>query len=189
MGYVKQPQNQPKKHHFFAQFHLKAWAEGADGKLPTYQRVADNTIKLLRFLPEDTGFETRLYTLEDVPEEDRQKIETDFFAKHVDNHGAQVYRKIIANEQMTAEERARWVRYVMAQRARTPDVMKHVKHMVDRGIHELCEEHKHLYEVARANDGGDNLPLSVHELFGQAFSGWGKNLEGRAGRWDRKGFP
>lgn len=166
--------NQPKKHHFFAQFHLSAWA-GKDGRIPTYQRVQDGTIKLLQLLPENTGFETRLYTLEDVPEEERQKIEDEFFARHVDNHGAQVYQKIIAQEQLTSDERARWVRYLMAQRARTPDMVKRVKGMVDQGIRELCEEHKELYAIARANSA-EELPESVLDWFDQEFPGQRKNL-------------
>lgn len=37
--------NESKKHHFFARFHLKVWAEASDGKIPTCQRVGGNTIK------------------------------------------------------------------------------------------------------------------------------------------------
>lgn len=167
--------SEPKRHHFFAQFHLAAWAE-KDGRIPTYQRVQDGTLKLIRLLPNETGFENKLYSLEEVPAEERQKIETEFFAKHVDNHGAQVYQKIVAQEQLAPDERARWVRYVMAQRARTPDMVKHVKGMVDRGICELCEEHKDLYQIARANSGGENLPATVHEWFDLEFPGRRKNL-------------
>lgn len=166
--------SEPKKHHFFAQFHLAAWAN-KDGRIPTYQRVQDGTIKLLHLRPSETGFENRLYSLEDVPQEERQKIEKEFFAKHVDNHAAHVYQKIIAQEQLTQDERARWVRYLIAQRARTPDMVKHVKGMVDQGIRELCEEYKGLYAIARKNTEGE-YPESVHEWFDLEFPGRRKNL-------------
>jgi hypothetical protein len=136
--------------------------------------VQDGTIKLLQFLPENTGFETRLYSLEDVPEAERQKIETEFFAKHVDNHGAQVYQKIIAEEQLTQDERARWVRYLIAQRARTPDVVRMIKDRWEKGIRDICEEQKDLYELARQNTEGE-FPASVHEWYDQKHPGARKN--------------
>ena len=94
----------------------------------------------------------------------------------MDNHGAITYQKIIANEQLSQDERARWVRYLMAQRARTPDMVKHVKGMIEQGIRELCEEYKDLYQIARANSGEDNLPATVHEWFDLEFPGKRKNL-------------
>lgn len=42
--------SEPKKRHFFAQFHLATWAE-QDGRIPTYQRVGDGSINLLQFSP------------------------------------------------------------------------------------------------------------------------------------------
>ncbi|NJO34067.1 MAG: DUF4238 domain-containing protein [Rhodospirillales bacterium] len=155
--------NGPKAHHFFAQFHLGAWAEKSDGKIPTY-KMQDGAIRFSRRNPKGTGFEYKLYSLEDVPPEEREKIETEFFNRHVDNNAAPVYQKILAQGQLSPDERARWVRYLMAQRARTPDMVKHVKDMVDRGIHELCEEHNDRYQIARANSKGP-LPATVHEWF------------------------
>ena len=116
-----------------------------------------------------------LYALEQVPPEERGKLEEEFFSEHIDNNAAPAYRKIVANEQLTPDERAWWVRYLMAQRGRTPDVVKRVKAQVDQGIRELCEEHKDKYLIARGNSD-EELPESVLDWFDQEFPGKRKNL-------------
>src|ERR1043165_1087363 len=95
----------PKDHHFFAQFHLEAWAEKPDGKIPTY-KMQDGAIRFSRRHPKGTGFEPHLYSLEDVLPEERGRIEIEFFGKYIDNNAAPVYQKIIADEQLTQDERA-----------------------------------------------------------------------------------
>lgn len=165
----------PKAHHFFAQFHLKAWAEQSDGRIPTYQRIKDGTLKLIPFLPTETGCENQLYALEQVPPEERGKLETEFFSEHIDNNAAPAYQKIVANEQLTPHECAWWVRYLMAQRARTPDMVKRVKAQVDHGIRTFCQEYADKYEIARGNSD-EELPESVLEWFDQAFPGKRQNL-------------
>ena len=64
--------NGPKRHHFFAKFHLAAWAEKSDGRIPTY-KMAHGAIRLSRRYPKGTGFEYKLYSLEDVPPEEEER--------------------------------------------------------------------------------------------------------------------
>jgi len=144
---------------------LRAWME-ADERIPTYQRVNDDTIKLLRHGPDDTGFERHLYSLDDVSPEQRARIEKKFFGEFVDDLAAKVYRKIVETDplELTFEERKTWARYLMAQRARTPGIVKHIRKITNERIRDLLIRNNDRYMIARDNDGGE-LPETALEWF------------------------
>lgn len=105
--------SEPIKHHYFPQFHLKAWADSA-GKIPTFMKMKDGGIQQISFAPTATAYENRLYSYEKVLLKQQQAVEKLYFAKEVDDRAAEVYRKLLAGEVLTSEDREVWARYLVA---------------------------------------------------------------------------
>lgn len=113
-------QNVPRRHHYIPQFYTKQWLAN-DGCLCEISRPDGKTTKPRRTSPKGTGYEYDLYRLQHVKEELSQHTEASFF-KIVDNDGARALRKLQPGlvDQLTADERADWARFVLSLMIRTP---------------------------------------------------------------------
>ena len=88
------------------------------------------------------------------------------------------YRKLIDEGPiaLTSEERIVWTRYLMAQRARTPAIVKHIRNATNKSIrHFLMEQQNETYLAIRRNIRG-NLPPSALEWFDQKWPGRRANM-------------
>jgi len=74
--------NEPINHHYLPVFYLKQWC-GDDGKVVRYYRpyreVVPSTV-----IPDNTGYEPNLYTLEGFPTDLRASIETHYMGPEID---------------------------------------------------------------------------------------------------------
>jgi len=85
----------PKKHHYVPQFLLKRWANN-EGLVPVFRRCEDGVIRPTTTAPKGTAFVEFLYSLDGVPDDQRQIIESKFFAEQVDSKGSVVLDKMLA---------------------------------------------------------------------------------------------
>jgi Protein of unknown function (DUF4238) len=102
--------NQPINHHYLPVFYLKQWC-GADGKVARYYRPYRDVVASAR-IPENTGYEPNLNTLEGFPTELRASIETHYMGPVIDtpaydalalaSRGRSTHHKVIASSIMLA---------------------------------------------------------------------------------------
>lgn len=70
----------PKKHHFNPVFYLREWCDDTTGQLIEYSRPYRNVIAEPRY-PTATGYERFLYTMEGLPDDQKQTIEKNYMAR------------------------------------------------------------------------------------------------------------
>ena len=112
---------EPIKHHFSPVFYLRGWCDSATGQLIQYSRPYRDVIAEPRS-PKATGFEPFLYTMNGVPEHQKQTIEKDYMAAKVDDPAARALRVLLGTNTsaLTEELRAAWTRFMLAALHRWP---------------------------------------------------------------------
>jgi hypothetical protein len=110
----------PKKHHFSPVFYLKGWCD-TNSKIIEYSRPYKGTVGKC-VSPDYTGFKELLYTLDGVPEEQKQDIEKKYMSL-VDGRGATALNVLIQRDadKLTDNVRADWTRFLLACQYRGPD--------------------------------------------------------------------
>lgn len=149
------PQQIPVRHHFIPELYLRGWV-GKDGELGVVQNF-DGRIHRSRCAPKTTGFEYHLYSYtEDVPIEDRAKIETDFFSR-LDNEGAKIVAKIINNEELERGERILFAQFLSSMKIRNPKSIKELKEEASETFIKELKGGQADYEACK--DGNDPATL------------------------------
>lgn len=113
-------QNPSWRHHYIPVFYLKQWT-GSDGRLVQYSRPFRDIVARNRVSPKQTGFEDRLNELADLPEPDRQRLETHFYSP-VDSSAALVMHALQAGRtEFNQRERLGWSRFLTSLIVRNPE--------------------------------------------------------------------
>ena len=109
------------KHHFSPVFYLRGWCDSTTGQLIEYSRPYRDVIAR-PVHPTATGYERFLYTMEGLPDEQKQTIEKDYMAAKVDNPAARALRVLLGTDTSALTEplRAAWTRFMMASLHRRP---------------------------------------------------------------------
>jgi hypothetical protein len=112
---------EPIKHHFLPVFYLRGWCDSATGQLIQYSRPYRDVIAEPRS-PKATGFEPFLYTMEGLPDAQKQTIEKDYMAAKVDDPAARALRVLLGTNTsaLTESLRAAWTRFMLASLHRRP---------------------------------------------------------------------
>src|SRR6266852_9602890 len=116
-----------QNNHYVPKSYYAPWCD-KDSRM-TYFHWVDDRFLCDRTSPRSAAKARDLYTLVGAPEEHMTAVETEFFTPHIDNPGARILRVIIeiGVEALMVEQRHMWVRYLMALRARTPEVIESVR--------------------------------------------------------------
>jgi hypothetical protein len=99
--------SEPTDHHYLPQFFLKRWAR-SDGRVCSWKRLSRNKVAMTPVAPKHTAYEPRLYSIENVPENEAQTIERKFFAK-IDSDAANILQfieTIPKNDAWNSEQRS-----------------------------------------------------------------------------------
>jgi hypothetical protein len=111
----------PIKHHFSPVFYLRGWCDSTTGKLTAYSRPYKDVIAK-PVHPAATGYELFLYTMEGLPDDQKQMIEKDYMAPKVDNPAAKALRVLLGTDTnaLTEALRGAWTRFMIASLLRRP---------------------------------------------------------------------
>ncbi len=106
---------EPIKHHFSPVFYLRGWCDSTASQLIQYSRTYRDVIAGPRSA-KATGFEPLLYTMNGVPDDQKQTIEKDYMAAKVDDPGARALRVLLGinTSALTEGLRAAWTRFMLA---------------------------------------------------------------------------
>jgi hypothetical protein len=121
----------PKRQHFLPQFYLEGFIK--DGRLAVYDRVT-NEVRVQQ--PVNTGVIGHFYTLED--EEGRKRYELEHVLSECEGKASQVIKKLIAREDITADERADLAIFIALAAFRTPDIIDSIKGFFSDSLRRLA---------------------------------------------------
>lgn len=160
-----------KKHHYIPKCYLKAWT-GADGLLCEYRRPFKDIAHKRRH-PSETGWLDKLYSVDTLPADQNDLIETVFFAR-VDQSAADVLAKFLKGEtELTQDQRSGWSRFLMSLLHRHPAQIKRLwkmsgeKYQAEMAdLKDVYEEKKGLNDPATFEEFVETMgPSAVGELF------------------------
>lgn len=158
--------SRPIRHHYVPQFYLTAWCTdrgGSEGKRLWVVRNYGGKIKYVTRAPKAVGFQDHLYSFtDDLPEEDKAKLETEFF-QPLDTRGSDLVAKLIADQRLDAEERILWAKFLVAMRLRTPKNIAVVKETGRKAFFEEIGSGQAEWEKIR-DDGDPESVLDYVEL-------------------------
>ncbi|HEY4084149.1 MAG TPA: DUF4238 domain-containing protein [Burkholderiaceae bacterium] len=151
-------------HHFVPAAYLARWAtvtEGSPAKRVVYFHWANGRLLHSRISPKRAASQPGLYTRRHAPEGARQQIETEFFTPLVDNPGAQIIEKLVQGlDDLTGDERRAFALYLLSQRFRVPSYVEHLRAEASRGMHDIVEKTRAIYEEIRKPED----PAALEEL-------------------------
>ncbi|MGH9806499.1 MAG: DUF4238 domain-containing protein, partial [Terriglobia bacterium] len=112
---------EPIKHHFSPVFYLRGWCDSTTGKLIEYSRPYEDVIAR-PVHPAATGYARSLYTMEGLPDDQKQTIEKDYMAAKVDDPAAKALRVLLGTNTnaLTEEMRRAWTRFLLVSLHRRP---------------------------------------------------------------------
>lgn len=159
-----------QKNHYVPEAYFKPWCSFSDGKL-VYFHWAGERFLVNRANPRSIANEYLLYALDGAPTEHHVALETRYFTPHVDDPGAVVLQTIIATgiSALTTDQRHLWVRYLMALRARTPEVIAQVKNTGKEMLQQELRRDPHEYEAVKIPGAPDLLEDCVASWYRDGF--------------------
>jgi hypothetical protein len=155
--------SRPLDHHHLPVFYLSGWCD-PNGKIVRYWRPNAREVKPSTIAPKNTGFEPHLYSLDGYPEDQRQVIEEQFFARVIDDPAAHALKALIEHSpsRLTDDMRVAWTRFLMAARVRSPEMIKKLQSEGRRDMEEALLRDPHEYEAVR-REGGPSTLLELAE--------------------------
>lgn len=114
--------NEPIDHHYLPVFYLKQWC--VDGKVVRYYRPY-RAVVAKPLIPENTGFEPNLYTLDGFPVELRYSIETHYTGPVIDTPASKALELLLAGGLPTLSDAMKraWARFLMSLALRNPETL------------------------------------------------------------------
>jgi uncharacterized protein DUF4238 len=119
---------EPHDHHFIPSFYLSQWAT-ADEKLIEFKRVYNNKLVAKPVGPDATGFEIDLYEVKDLPPEQRQYLEKEWF-NYLDRTAFEALTDHLNGKPATSwdnEHVNAWSRFVFGLHFRHPHAMPELR--------------------------------------------------------------
>jgi hypothetical protein len=152
-------------HHYVPQFLLRQWCT-QDGCLTVYRRPRDQVVTSRRN-PKGTGYETNLYSLDQVPSAGKHVIEKNFMTPGIDTPASLVAAKILAGgfEKLSSDERSDFSRFILSLRARHPDAVALVKEVGHKALITELERDPEEYDALRE----PTSPPTLKEMMDKAF--------------------
>ncbi len=122
----------PISHHFAPVFYMSPWA--VDHRVMRYHRPHGPAVAS-RIAPKHTGYEDYLYTLQGVPPEQQQWLETYFFSP-VDSRAAIAHQLMLDGKlnRMTNDHRVNWARFMMSMQLRGPFSLGEVQRLAEQNM-------------------------------------------------------
>ena len=116
----------PRDHHFIPAFYLKQWV-GADGKLEQFSKPRDRVV-VRRLSPDATGYQTDLYAFPELPREQAQFLESEYF-QYADDMGYKALEAHLTGRPLpwSAELVSAWSRFLVGVHLRHPDAIPELR--------------------------------------------------------------
>lgn len=154
------------KNHYVPESYFKPWCSFNDGKLTYFHWVGERFL-VNRANPRSIANEHLLYALDGASTEHHVALETRYFTPHVDDPGSVVLQAIIARgiNALTMDQRHIWVRYLMALRARTPEIIAQVKTVGKEMLQQELRRDVDEYEAIKIQGAPDSLEDCVTSWF------------------------
>ncbi len=143
-------QNPPCRHHYIPEFYLKQWADKEGrGQLVEYSKPWRDIVKPKRVYPKQTGFEDRLNELAGLPEDVRQRLETQFYSP-VDSAAATVLKALKEGQRkFNDREREAWSRFLTSLIVRNPENIRAATARLNESMTKFNAAAEKLYKAAR----------------------------------------
>ncbi|WP_027058636.1 DUF4238 domain-containing protein [Mesorhizobium loti] len=110
--------NPPIKHHFLPVFYLKRWAQ-TDGRLIEFSKPFGNQVKPKRVHPEGTGYISRLYAIQGLPDEVSHEMEREFLSP-IDSKAADALKTMLEGGEFSVAQRLAWSGFLATLLSRMP---------------------------------------------------------------------
>ena len=164
--------SEPVVHHYVPKFYFKPWCD-ANGEMVCYRRVHGGKVVVRRLVPDATAHEPHLNSLVDMPPERTADFEKDL-ARHVDAPGAKAIQQVISGDgKLTDAEFNYLIRFILALRYRTPEVIRHLRHDTPSSFREMIENAQDEYGQIRQ---GNDPPTSLEFLDKHKHPSYLKNI-------------
>ncbi len=142
----------PKKHHYIPQFYLSKWISDENEKFQ-YHYWIENRFISSRISAKNTAFEHYLYSLENVPKEQKQAIEK-FLNNNIDAPAAIAMNEILSDGiiNLTEEMYFNWAKFLISLRYRGSRFIKKVRLEGIEAMEKILVESQEEYESLKGPD-------------------------------------
>jgi hypothetical protein len=108
-----------------------------------------------------------LYTLHGAPTKKASIIETNFFTPLIDEPGALIHQALLAGStaSLSPKERHQWVRYLMALRVRTPEIIEKVRKLGSEEVRDALRQNPDEYEAIKPVGAPSTLEECIEPWF------------------------
>lgn len=152
-----------ERHHYVPQFYLNAWCtpdgQAQGERLYRFQWKRDRFL-VERAHPRSSGALDRLYSLDSVPPNEQQRIEKEFLAEVIDAPAGMVLNKMRTagrGHDLSARERHVWTRFLMAQRIRSPEIVRLLDEQGPSTLREVLAANPEEYEALKEGENPETL--------------------------------
>lgn len=146
----------PLKHHFLPVFYLKQWVNDSNGLLTEYSKPYGNLVKARRKHPEATGYITRLYAAEGLPDNLANEMERDFFSP-VDSQAADALWVMLSRGEVSQSQRTAWAKFVVSLMCRMPEDVRLSKEMIVELARSISPLLRPFYDASRNHEENDRF--------------------------------
>ncbi len=151
--------------HFVPASYFRPWC-GPDGKLVYFKWHGDRFLSD-RANPKYIAREPHLYALHGAPMKKASIIETKFFTPLIDEPGASIHQALLtgSTNSLSPEKRHQWVRYLMALRVRTPEVIEKVRKLGSERVRFELSQSQDEYDAIKPNGAPSTMEECIEPWF------------------------
>ena len=159
--------NEPIDHHYLPVFYLKQWC-GDDGKVVRYYRPYRKVVPS-PVIPENTGYEPNLYSLEGFPPDLRVLVETHYMGPEIDQPASEVLSLLLSFKLPTIDAIKRaWARFLMSLALRNPQTLAALKADMRHQLIAQLRIKPEVQEEYRASGDPRDIVAWLGDLFPQS---------------------
>ncbi|MCV3206916.1 DUF4238 domain-containing protein [Mesorhizobium sp. YC-39] len=157
---------QPIKHHFLPVFYLKRWAQ-TDGRLVEFSKPFGNEVKPKRVHPEGTGYISRLYAIQGLPDEVAHEMEREFLSP-IDSRAADALNTMLDGGEFSTTQRLAWAGFLATLLSRMPSDIKTLHESITELFSTIVPGFESIFQALKPENEVRTFEQMTEELLAKA---------------------
>ncbi|PBB66591.1 hypothetical protein CK228_21405 [Mesorhizobium sp. WSM4312] len=157
---------QPIKHHFLPVFYLKRWAQ-TDGRLIEFSKPFGDEVKPKRVHPEGTGYISRLYAIQGLPDEVAHEMEREFLSP-IDSRAADALKTMLDGGEFSTTQRLAWAGFIATLLSRMPSDIKTLHQTIMELFSTIAPGFENIFQALKPENEVRTFEQMTEELLASA---------------------
>ncbi|UVK51198.1 DUF4238 domain-containing protein [Mesorhizobium sp. AR02] len=147
-------------------FYLKRWAQ-TDGRLIEFSKPFGNQVKPKRVHPEGTGYISRLYAIQGLPDEVAHEMEREFLSP-IDSKAADALKTMLNGGEFSVAQRLAWSGFIATLLSRMPSDIRMLRENITELSSTIAPGFENIFQALKPENEARTFEQMTDEFLAKA---------------------